>query len=448
MSLRLRLIVSLAIPLAFSLVFGCVLLGWHATRSVRTELMAALDVGRQSVRNGIEELPFSSDPERDLRSLIRTFDGNRHVRAALLGPRGTVFVQSHLLPPVIAVPGWFRDLIGPHIPPLDLAVPSNLADGLSIRLRTDPTNEAGELWGELHDVVLALAIFCLLALAFITWTVRRSLHPIAGLVSGLSRIGSGDYGVRVAETGPVELAMLASGFNRMAARLTAIEAQNRRLHAQLASLQEEERADFARDLHDEIGPSLFALSITAATIGELVKTGRSGDIPEQVRTIQDVVAGTQRQVRDILGRLRPVSAVELGLRPALQNLIAFWRTHCPAIAFAVELSVDETTICGPLKETIYRVVQEALSNAVRHGRPSRIEVAITTGAGEIVAEVSDNGAGSPVAGRPGFGLMGMRERVAALAGTISIDGLEAGSGWRIVVRLPLATNEQPIAALS
>ncbi len=447
MSLRLRLIVSFAIPLAFSLVFGCMLVSWHATRSVRTELTAALEVGRQSVHAGMEELSLAGDPGHDLRSLIRTFDGNRHVRATLLGPSGTVLVQSRLLSPAASVPGWFRDLIGPHIPPFDVAVPSDGADEPTIRLQTDPTNEAGEVWGEFHDAALALAVFCLLALAFTTWTVRRLLHPISGLIAGLSRVGSGDYDARVVEEGPAELAMLASGFNRMAARLTAIEAQNLRLHAQLASLQEEERADLARDLHDEIGPSLFAMSITAATIDALAKAGRSGDIPEQVRAIRDVIAGTQRHIKDILGRLRPGCAIELGLGPAVQSLIAFWRTHCPAIAFAVELSIDETMLSDVFKETFYRIVQEALSNAVRHGRPSRIGIAIKGGVGGTVLEVSDNGAGSPAAERPGFGLMGMRERVAALAGTISIDGPKTGSGWRVVVRLPLPATVQMCAAV-
>ncbi len=445
MSLRLRLIVAFAVPLGFSLVFGGMLAGWHAKRSVRAELTAALEVGRQSVHNGLEELASAGDPGHDLRSLIRTFDGNRHVRASLLSSSGTVLVQSRLLSPVVSVPGWFRGLISPHILPYEVAVSSNGADGRTIRLQTDPTNEAGEVWGEFHDAILALAVFCLLALAFITWTVRRLLHPISELIAGLSRVGSGDYDARVVEEGPAELAWLADGFNRMAARLTAIEAQNVRLHAQLANLQEEERVDLARDLHDEIGPSLFAMSITAATIGELAKAGRSGEIPEQVQAIRDVIAGTQRHIKDILGRLRPVCAIELGLRPAVQSLIAFWRTHCPAIAFAVELSIDETRVGDALKETIYRIVQEAMSNAVRHGRPSWIGIAITGGVGEIVLEVSDNGAGSPAAERPGFGLVGMRERVAALAGTISIENPKAGSGWRILVRLPLPATVEMCA---
>ena len=446
MSLRLRLIASFGVPLMLSILFGCLLVGWHAARSVRTELTAALEVGRQSVHNGIKDLEPSGHPGHDLPGLVRTFDGNRHVQAALLDPSGTTLVQSRLLSPAVAVPKWFRGLIDPRIPPLLMEAPSNGTGNLLVRLRTDPTNEAGEIWGEFDDAVMALAVFCGLALALVSWTVRRLLRPIPGLISGLSRIGAGDYGARVPEQGPVELAALASGFNRMAARLAAIEAQNLQLQEQLATLQEEERADLARDLHDEIGPSLFAVSVTAATIGELARSGRSGDIPDQVLAIKDVIARAQRQIKDILGRLRPVGAVELGLGPAIDGLIAFWRAHCPTTAFTAELAIDEALVSEPMKETIYRIVQEALSNAVRHGRPSRVEVAITGGAGEVVLRVRDNGVGSPAADGPGFGLIGMRERVAALAGTLSVGSVASGSGWQVVVRLPLPAHVSPIAA--
>ncbi len=447
MSLRLRLVVSLAVPLAFSMVFGCMLAGWHAVRSVQTELTAALEVGEQTVRDAVKERSSVGEPTHELRRLIRTFDGNRHVRATLLDPRGAVLARSRLFPPAFAVPGWFGGLIDPQMAPVDVSVPLGTADRLIIRLATDPTNEAGEVWGDFRDAILALFVFCVLALAFISWTVRRLLRPVIGLISGLSRIGSGDYSARVAEEGPPEFAALASGFNRTAARLAAIEAQNLRLHEQLSNLQEEERADLARDLHDEIGPSLFAVSMTAATIGELAKAGRSNDIPEQVRAISEVIARAQRHIRDLLGRLWPLRAIELGLCPAVESLIAFWRAHCPAIVFSVVLSVDEATVPDPLKETIYRIVQEGLSNAVRHGRPSRIEIAIRDEAGEIVVRVSDNGAGSASALGPGFGLRGMRERLAALAGTLSIESGRTGAGWGIVARLPLPAVARQLATL-
>ena len=84
----------------------------------------------------------------------------------------------------------------------------------------------------------------------------------------------------------------------------------------------------------------------------------------------------QRLVRDILGRLRPTEVTELGFEAAIDELVAFWRERQPGIAFDVELRVDETGLSDAMLETLYRVVQEGLTNAVRHARPSRIEILV------------------------------------------------------------------------
>ena len=105
------------------------------------------------------------------------------------------------------------------------------------------------------------------------------------------------------------------------------------------------------------------------------------------------------------------------------------------------LLVDEAQ-----KETIYRVVQESLNNAVRHGRPSRIELAISQdSAGQTIIRISDNGAGASKAAakrggldQRGFGLIGMRERVAASGGSLTIDQGASGQGWTVIARLPAA----------
>lgn len=432
MSLRVRLVAAVAFALAVSLAVGCGLAGWHARRSVRAELTAALSVGAQAVRTGLNEAP--PDREGEARRLVGTFDGDRHVIAALLDG-DALLAQSRLLSPAAEVPRWFRDLVAPHLEPIDIG--AGPPAGAVIRLRANPANEVGEVWSQFCDAVAVLAVFCALAALLVTWTAGRALRPIGRLHAGLSRVGSGDYAARVAEDGPPELAALAEGFNRMAARLDAVQAQNARLNEHLTTLQEEERADLARDLHDEIGPSLFAVSVTAATIHQLAAADRTAEIPGQARAIQDVLVQVQRCIKGILGRLRSVGVVEFGLGPAIEGLAAFWRARYPAVAFHVAVAADEDAIGEALKETIYRVVQEGLANAVRHGRPDRIEVAVTGGPEGILVEVSDDGAASPAAlANPGFGLRGMRERVAALGGTLSVEPGGAASGWRITARLP------------
>jgi two-component system sensor histidine kinase UhpB len=270
------------------------------------------------------------------------------------------------------------------------------------------------------------------------------LRPLKDLSDSFVLIGSGDYRARVRERGPPELSHLARGFNSMAGRLAAMETRNRALEEQLLTLQDEERADLARDLHDEIGPYLFAVNVDAAMVGQLAQDKRLAEIPERLSSIQAAVGHMQSHVRDILGRLRPTRAVELGLNAAIDDMVAFWRERHGDIAFDVRLLEDESLVDEAQKETIYRVVQESLNNAVRHGRPNRIEVAISPGvSGEVIARVSDNGAAKAKSADParpdqsGFGLIGMRERVAASGGSLSIDRGDPGGGWSVIAHLPL-----------
>ena len=147
-----------------------------------------------------------------------------------------------------------------------------------------------------------------------------------------------------------------------------------------------------------------------------------------------------QRVRDILGRLRPTQLVELGFRAAVDDLVDFWRARRPDIGFDIDLPAEDDSLPEPVRETIYRIVQESLSNAVRHGRPSRIAIQVAFDGGEqVVARISDNGAAEgPAPTGAGFGLVGMRERVEALGGALTIARGLDGWGWSVTARLPLS----------
>jgi two-component system sensor histidine kinase UhpB len=448
MPLRVRLTALIGLVLLASLAGGSMLVGWHAAISVRTELRAALDVGANTIRNGLAEFVHSEDRADELRHLVSTFNGNRHVRATLLDARDQPLAASALFAPTQQVPGWFRRLIGREPGSVRLPVSPAGEAGGAILLQPDPINEIGEVWAESRDAVLVLAGFALLSALLICVVIGRTLRPLENLSSAFEQIGKGDYHGRVPEHGPPELTRLASGFNLMTQRLATVAAQNRRLNERLLTLQAEERADLARDLHDEIGPLLFAVDMTAATIERLAGSDRAGDIPTHVRSIHDAVGRVQRHVRAILGRLRPIRAI--GLEAAIARLAAFWQSRRPDIAFAIDVSVDEDRIGDDLKDTIYRVVQEGMSNAIRHGRPARVAIAVARGdADEIRVEVTDDGIGMAtdemtVRGPAQLGLVGMRERVMAMAGSLSIEpGLE-GRGLALVASLPCLSARQSL----
>ncbi|HXA26563.1 MAG TPA: HAMP domain-containing protein [Acetobacteraceae bacterium] len=446
MPLRVRLIALIGLMLLASLACGSVLVGWHAASSVRTELRAALDVGANTIRNGLGELVHPDDGADELRHLVSTFNGNRHVRATLLDARDQPLAASVLFVPTQQVPGWFRRLIGREPGAIRLAVSPAAEGGGAIVLQADPINEIGEVWAASRDAVLVLAGFALLSALLICAIIGRALRPLENLSSAFEQIGKGDYHGRLPERGPPELTRLARGFNLMTQRLATAAAQNRRLNERLLTLQAEERAELARDLHDEIGPLLFAVGMTAATIERCAGSDRVGDIPTHVRSIHDAVGRVQRHVRAILGRLRPIPAI--GLDAAIARLAAFWQSRRPDIAFAVDVSVDEDRIGDDLKDTIYRVVQEAVSNAIRHGNPSCVEIAIAHGdADGIRVEVADDGIGMAtdemaVRGPARLGLIGMRERVMAAAGSLSIQHGRNGRGLALVATLPCLNVRQ------
>ena len=410
-----RVMRAASAALAFSLAVGAGALLWDARRSVDAELASAMASAAHAVRTGLQD--GDAPPQR----LIAVFDGNRHVRAVLVDGQGRTLAASHPYLPSDPPPAWFVALIDPHAAVRQLG---------PIRLEPRSVNEIGEVWTGLRDAVLIVGLLAVMALVLIRRAVTRALRPLDAVSAALARVGAGEFGARVEASGTVELERLAAGFNAMTAQLDAFDRENRRLNEQLLTVQDEERAELARDLHDEIGPYLFAVGIDAAAT------------PPRVDLIQAAVSHMQTQVSDMLRRLRPLRAVEFGLVTAVQDLVAFWRARRPDIAFDLKLEAGDDALDLGLREALYRVAQEALSNAVRHGAPSRITVEIAAPRGEAaVLRVIDNGAavGQP-GGRPRFGLTGMGERVRALGGELVIDQ-GSGQGWTVSAGIPLSAPE-------
>jgi two-component system, NarL family, sensor histidine kinase UhpB len=434
LSLRLQLILLTTLVLIVSLAVGGVLAYSYARGKVRTEMRAAIAVGGRMARNAIDDVGLAADPDRQLRRLVADFDGDRHLRASWIDPSGAIVASSKPGRASDPAPEWLNRLLSGRASVVRLALPPALGDRGSIQIEADPRNEIAEAWDELGLTLTILGIFCGLVLGLTSIALGYALRPLKHLSGAFARVGEGDYGQRVAERGPLELTRLCRGFNTMLDRLSSVEAQNRRLQEQLAAVQEEERADLARDLHDEVGPLLFAVGVDAAMIKRLADRAAQGDIAVRSDAIREATEQMQRHIRAMLGRLRPGVLLDVGLRQAVDNLVTFWRARQPNITFAVNLPAEP--IGRSIEETAYRVIREGLSNAIRHGRPGRVEIDVAQDGGDMVVRVGDDGHGLEADGhRPGHGLAGMDERIRALGGTLAVrDG--TGGGVTITARLP------------
>jgi two-component system sensor histidine kinase UhpB len=429
----LMLLISVSIYVAIS---------WSGARNdLAVELGAARTGGLQTVRSAFEDLPRSDHRERDLRQLVATFDGNRHLTAAVVDPLGRIRMRSEGAMPRHSAPAWFAAAIRPNLQRATIKVLDGSGDVLI--LRPDPASDTAALWSANVSAAGVFGVAAAIGLALIYWVIGRALAPIADLSRGLGAIGAGGYRERVREEGPRELHSLQRGFNAMAERLAEIDERNRALEAQLLTIQDEERAEIARDLHDEIGPHLFAVALDAGMIERCLEQGETQPILDQVHSIKSAVNYMQRQVRDLIARLRPTRAAELGLEAAISDLVTFWQARQPEVDFLLELDGADTHVPEPLRDVIYRVVQESVANALRHAETTQLSIVVAQPGEEITVSVTNRGTPKPTTTElPGLGLASMRERVHAVGGHLTID--RASQGWTVNARFR-ATAKQMVA---
>ena len=422
-----------------TLLFGAVVSYWHALSKVDEEMDAAIAVGARIAANAVDDVEESADPVRRLHLLVADFDGDRHLQAIWQDSSGRPIVMSKPAEADDPAPLWFQDLI--RQPEREVKVELPIAfHGLGrFVLRTESRNEVGEVWADILKTLAILGVLCTLVLAAVYWLVGRALRPLDILAVSLGRVYNSPDIPRIPETGPTELIQVYRGFNGMADRLQTIEEKNRRLGEQLETVQEEERADLARDLHDEIGPFLFSVDVDAASIDRCLKEGNHDAVAERVNAIRESVGHMQRHVKELLVRLRSAALVDMGLLDAVDNLVNFWRARSPQVSFTV--SAPDRSFGDEIDQTVFRIVQEALSNAMRHGRPSQVEVSIEEEPGFLLVSVTNNGRSlsqeSPASTGSGFGIAGMRERVTALGGRLQIYDRTDDRGVVVSARIPL-----------
>lgn len=233
------------------------------------------------------------------------------------------------------------------------------------------------------------------------------------------------------------------------AQLEAAVTNNRRLAQQYVRLQEAERKSLARELHDELGQYLNVIKLDAVGI----RDGRPPDAAVFCERATAIVVNCDHihaALAALLRQLRPVGLDDLGLEAALEHCVDTWRPRLPEVKLDLTLAGEFADLDETLTLTAYRVIQEGLSNIAKHAgaRQVRLELNRTRsgsdGADLISITVADDGAGAnPDAHTFGLGLIGMRERVAALGGRLEISSAP-GRGFELNAQIPVEFNLQAV----
>lgn len=443
MSLKARLAVTLTIAFLVILTIGAVLTFRQATHNIAAELNAARSVAHNRVAQLIAELPASRDVPGRLANFVRAFNGDRHVQILLIDSTGAVRDYSQPAQDAGALPDWFVQLLAPDPSVTVMPLSGSALPMTGAVVSIDPRNELADTWTDLSVSFAILVLFVLIAFVAVWIVADRALRPLGAIQSGFGRIGGGDYGTAVEAFGPPEMRALAAGFNRMSSQLDEVSARNRRLSEQLLRLQDEERADLARDLHDEVGPLLFAIDVDASAVARLARRDPAqGPLAERAEAIKAAAHQARREVRRILGDLRPGLLPGLGLKAAVENMLGELARRHPGVAFNADIAEGDWG--GATETLLQRAIREAVYNALRHGNPTRITVRVAVRAGSLRFEVVDDGGGLPAGGTSGgFGLIGMRERIEAAGGELSVSQVALPPGVRVAGTVPLAERAVP-----
>jgi signal transduction histidine kinase len=212
-------------------------------------------------------------------------------------------------------------------------------------------------------------------------------------------------------------------------------AENRAVVKRSLQVQEEERRRIARELHDEMGQWLNALKLDAVSLRD--RRDASPEVRHAATAIIDLANHAYDAARNLIRELRPVALDELGLASALQYLLDQWRRRQPDVRGSLAVSGASEGLDETANITIYRFVQECLTNVARHAHATEVRITLDCAPTHVTARVDDDGVGfDPAAPRSGgLGMVGLRERVEALGGEFRVDSAP-GRGTRTTATIP------------
>jgi two-component system sensor histidine kinase UhpB len=332
---------------------------------------------------------------------------------------------------------------------------------IKVLISTEPVIDVELIKLRIYTFLSMMTLLASLVYTTIKIMTARFLRELDVVNKGIKQIETGYYRTQLPDFYFSELTRLSDTYNLATDKLEKIRLENQALAERLLWLQEEERQFLAQELHDELGQSISAIKVMCVsmqTTGQTVKTtpgtplGQQASNPalfNRLRSITDICDHLYTVVRDLMKRLRPTVLDELGLKAALEEVVSNWRQRYPELEISLNCDDSVERCDDTIKINIYRIVQESLTNTVKHADAQHIDIklreyhsnsrpwAATT---YYQLDIMDDGKGFNAADkRFGYGLVGMRERVKSMGGRLKINS-SPGTGTTILAQVPEKTG--------
>ncbi len=424
--------------------------------SVKEEVAAANRVASQMFNRMV--WAYSSQGPQVMLSYLRGMGRVRSNDITLLDAAGRVLYRSPPSPykPGRDAPAWFARIVSP--PPSVQAIA--LPDG-KLEVRADASRAVLDAWDQFLVLMAESLLLLAVANATVFWLVGRAVRPFARIVDALNTVEAGRFDVALPRLSGTEAAAIGVAFNRMVGmlqhnienerRAALAERQlsdSRKLAHRIDAQLEQERRNIARELHDELGQSVTAIRSMALSIAQRVGAVDT-ESERAARLIADESSRLYDAMHGLIPRLTPLVLDKLGLEDALRDLVERTRASQPGVQIELVTALGDALPSAEIALTLYRAAQEAITNALRHGRAQTLHVRLGTHAGGMTLEVVDDGCGlAPDWSERGghYGLPWLAERVEAVGGQVQIEPAPP-HGVRLCVHVPVhAAREASEAA--
>jgi signal transduction histidine kinase len=436
--LRLRLALRVVALSAVCLLAASAFVVFDGDRAVREKLYAIAGIV-------VKDLELQQSQLHWVKSAAVPFPDLQRIAAPLMTPglciafrAGNGETQQRLCNGSLAgeteAPAFFaalyRNIFDPGREVTRPIVFENRIEGLAA-VSLDPASVIAQSWRETSRLLALMAVTLTALCALVYAALARALSPTKVVLQGLKRLAANDLSARLPAFDLAELSAVRDVFNTLAATLQAALAERNELTRRLIAVQDEERLHLARELHDEFGQCLAAIAAVAASAGQTAQAECPALLPE-CRTIAQTAAHMMQALRSALTRLRPPDVEELGLAASLESLVAGWNSRSNGrTRFEIEVRGSFDALPASFGASLYRIAQEAITNAAKHAEATRVGLHLRMREGnacldgrapEIELSVADDGKAGAIgfATKSGMGLIGMRERIAALGGAVEL----------------------------
>ncbi len=304
-------------------------------------------------------------------------------------------------------------------------------------IKTEVTEHIGKI---LVWVLLVLLLGLVIAYA---WTSFLT-NPVSQLSKAVRIIGKGDFEWKAPLWAKDEIGDLGTAFNEMSAELQRKEIMREQLLAKIMSTQEDERKRISRELHDETSQALASMKVGLRLVEDLTDPVQ---VKEKLTELRALVAQTLEKVHQIAVELRPDILDDVGLVAAIKGYV---KEYSAKVKIEVDFhasNIDEQQLSAEVRMTVYRIVQEALTNIAKHAEASNVSVVLRSRDSSLVTIVEDNGKGfdvnrlmnTPQVNK--LGLFGMHERAALVGGTLTIES-NPDIGTTVFFEVPVPSSQE------